>query len=156
MTSVKVNKTELTDIKRLLKEIQILHKSVKHAVYGNSDLINTQFYSINTNLEIAIGRIEHLSEGKGVLLTHDIHDNIDLSINSATPIFLNFWSTCHNLSFEHYFYKNLNPDNAPPGFLEQLDKLIQIAVERSIKVYAINNEQEINYFNVIKNYIEAQ
>ena len=157
MSITKPNDTELPDIRWLLVELKEIHKSLRLIYqHGRSDLLQTEFYIIDKALETVVDKIEHVSNGRTVIVTHDIHDRIDLSINSITPIFLHFWSERRDESFENYFYRNLNPDVAPVGFLEQVDALLQLSVKRPINIFSLNNPQELAFFKVIKHYIESQ
>ena len=153
----KTNNTDLPDIGWLLLELKEIHSALKLIYqHGHSDLMEVEFYVIDKALETVIDKVEHVSNGRTVVLTHDTYDKIDLSINSVTPIFVHYWSERRNESFENYFYRNLNPDVAGIGFLEQIAELLRISAERPLKIYATKQEQEIAYFTVIKKYIESQ
>lgn len=54
-----------------------------------------------------------------------------------------------------YFYHNLNPDLAPPGFLEYLDKILQAAQKRDIILGCWCAPRRC-HCDTIKQYVEAE
>ena len=81
----------------------------------------------------------------------------DLVVMSETPIFEHYKESIGIKSFEEYFHKNLNPDVAPEGFLEQLSNLLEIAKERPLAINLPScSKHEVHVYNVIKAYIESQ
>lgn len=58
-------------------------------------------------------------------------------------------------SFEEYFNKSLNPDLSPSGFLEELDRLIQISYKRPVVIATTGTEYELEKIRVLKEYLSS-
>ena len=157
MNNHKETKPHLPDIGWLLFELNEIHQSMwlihKH---GESDLTSAQFQVINNALTEAAKQISTIGSKRKVFITHDKDVKPDLVCNGPTPIFLHFWSCPIGTKFEDYFYRNLNPDIAPIGFLEQLDKLLQLAAKKPLVIFTTCDDNELQYCDIIKQYIESQ
>ena len=108
-------KSELTQ-KEYLKLAHILHAAERSII------------------EMA-GGIEFMSKTK--VLVEDSPKYWDFDCNGLSPIML-FYHTDKKGNFDNFFHANLNPDVAPVGFLEELDKLITIKKKRDV-VLKCNN-----------------
>ena len=79
-----------------------------------------------------------------------------LSIDVSTKIFKPFEDSNSEESFEEYFNRNLNPDLSAPGFLEELDKLIQLSRNHPICIGFNSNESELIQLRILKAYLHSQ
>ena len=57
--------------------------------------------------------------------------------------------------FKAYFYRNLNPDIAPPGFLEKLDVIVNTARVTDITLGCFSQSSEC-HCHVVKEYVENE
>ena len=149
-------KTHDNDVAWVLYELKELHNSLQ-IIYRSdeSTLDYITFKKIDELLNEVTNKVEYAISGKKVIAVHDKNKPVDLVIGGNTPIFEQYRTSL--LSFSEYFNTCLNPDFAPPGFLEQLSKLLMIAGERPLLVhFSIYDKEELDYFKVIKEYIESQ
>ena len=58
-----------------------------------------------------------------------------------------------NKSFEEYFNNCLIPDMSPAGFLEELDRLIQITRDRKVIITTSGTEDEMKQVKVLEDYL---
>lgn len=150
------NDTDLPDIGWLMFKLTQIHEDINLLYnFGHSDLKAEEFKVIDSALFKAIETIGNMGKQSKVIVTNDNEVHADLVCNGVTPIFVHYWSCPLDVDFKSYFYKNLNPDYAPVGFLEQLDGLLQLAKQRPLVIFARNDKQEMSYCATIKEYIEA-
>lgn len=57
--------------------------------------------------------------------------------------------------YYNYFHENLNPDKAPPGFLEQLDEILQAAEKGDVTIGCWCVPDRC-HCQTIKNYVDQQ
>ncbi len=139
----------LNDLKEIQQNIKLLYD------HQHSTLNHFQYEVVDKALFDSYEKISSIQKNKVLVLTQEIDkQTADLVINSPTPIFLFYWTLTDGTSFSDYFYKNLNPDIAPCGFLEQLSKLITITKARPLTIYC-KTIQDLEYCDIIKKYIES-
>ncbi len=59
------------------------------------------------------------------------------------------------VDYHEWFYTNLNPDLAPPGFLEELDRILQAASSQNITIGYVDESKRCQC-ETIKEYIDGQ
>ncbi len=77
----------------------------------------------------------------------------DIATFSDNGIFSPFKSQECNDIFKAYFYRSLNPDYAPVGFLETLDHLLQIAKIRPVIIATGGSDKEMEYAKVLEEFL---
>ena len=77
-----------------------------------------------------------------------------LSVDVSTKIFKPFEDSNSDESFEEYFNRNLNPDLSVPGFLEELDRLIQACRNQPISIGYNGDEAELANLRLLKAYLQ--
>ena len=127
----------------VLEQVKSLNKLVKILYKKNLLGIGEDSYEkVKKSLRTAEKTIKELSlEG-------------DVS-TSGSAIFSGYLKDVRVENFEDYFYKNLNPDVAVFGFLEELDKLIAISKKRKIIVVENSTDIDTEYVKVLKDYLHS-
>ena len=145
------------DVSWILNELKNIQQGLKLMYDHQHTTLTFDKYSfISTTLNHAYTILENMQHNEVILVKNEELGprTSDLVSNSLTPIFLFYWTLTDGTTFKDYFHKNLNPDIAPCGFLEQLDELISISRKRPL-VLSYSNEQEKSYCDTIKEYIES-
>ena len=146
------------DISWVLFELKEVHKTLNLIYQANeSNLTYIDFHKIDKLLGATTDRIEYIIGGKKVLAVHDNNKKYDLLVSYLSPMFKEYLRYKERINYKEFFHRNLNPDTSTFGFLEQLAYLLKIANERPLLIYFdITNPKELEYFKVIKEYIESQ
>ena len=82
----------------------------------------------------------------------------DISTYGNNGIFTQYFLKLptHKLNFEDYFYQCLNPDFAPPGFLEELNRLIQINKNRKVAIATdYHDAEQLKAADVLYRYLSG-
>jgi hypothetical protein len=78
---------------------------------------------------------------------------VDIETFGSNVLFSSYNAVKSDLSYESFFNKNLQPDYAIPGFLEELDELIQIAKQRPVVYATTGTEAELKQIKVVNEYL---
>lgn len=79
-------------------------------------------------------------------------DNPDLVLKDSVIIDQYLKNYANRMSFKNYFYTSLNPDVAPEGFLEELDKLLNLP-RVTIATHGVS--EFAYYCAILKMYLES-
>lgn len=126
-------------------QIKQLNKLVKIFYVGSTFNVPSDEYR---KIRAALHTAEYTING--------ILPKCDISTHGCGSIFAPYaMEEKEEVSFEEYFNKNLNPDTSLPGFLEELDELIQITKIRKVVISTSGTEIEMEQAKVLQDYLSS-
>lgn len=140
-----INNIYSDPINWISSQIKQLNKLVKIFYVDSTSNVSSDEYK---KIRAALHTAEHT--------INEILPKCDISTHGCSSIFAPYaMEEKEKISFEEYFNKNLNPDIALPGFLEELDELIQITKIRKVVISTNGTEIEMEQAKVLQDYLSS-